>query len=49
MPTFPPNVAALANVLVPVVLVALIVPNVPVKAVSIEPVVRDVVAEELVK
>ena len=40
MPTLPPNVAAL---------VALIVPNVPVRAVSIEPVVRVVVAPELVK
>jgi hypothetical protein len=49
MPTLPPNVAALENVLVPVVDVALIVPNVPVRAVSIEPVVRVVVAPELVK
>jgi hypothetical protein len=43
IPTLPLNVE------VPVVLVAFTVPNVPVPAVRIEPVVRDVVAELFVK
>ena len=49
IPTFPENVAEFANVLVPVVEVAMIVPNVPIPASRFEPVVRVVEAPELVK
>jgi hypothetical protein len=47
--TVPEATIELLKVDIPVVLVALIVPNVPVNAVKMLPVEREVVAEELVK